>query len=516
MKTLQKIRPRILAIAALMALCVLGGEAYAAPGGDPGKPGDTGGGNTAPDLGDLFVLYRNNNGVPILTEDFCQQPLAAPGQDLPAIAPYDACIAADQPNNTCIIPVDPETCAVALGYETYTQEVEFGRTNAVRSQESVFEDQLEDAVVKLATADCVTRDPAGRLVVSTVTPNADPLLPDVVTTSAIDSPLQNLAIYRQLMLTGFLGAESYPLTLPGDTLDIAAMAIGAASDKAGEVTVDMIAYINQILGLTEAGSTLLPKTCIQVKEEVQGVIKMVQKCFLDYSDFGAYDRVGRFMALPSPPYIPEGSPEPGTFEYLLDLMTDPPSFEIAHALILDTVPELGIPFDNLENLNLNAFAKAADDSRAVIDFMHNWPIPGDYGTPLICEASGDINYDVSISDVSGLQVPVRMVAGTEGREFTLTVANAGPDLATGNVEVTAVDADGISIPTFPRSFDFTIIAGASQSWTEFFSVDAATTVTWTATAVPDCDTCDANPLNNSVTEITTVTGQGGGNGNKPN
>jgi hypothetical protein len=165
----------------------------------------------------------------------------------------------------------------------------------------------------------------------------------------------------------------------------------------------------------------------------------------------------------------------------------------------------------LSALNIAGFAQASDDARAVINFMHTWPVPGEYPTPLSCTATGESHYDVSISSQSGLQVPVRMVSGTEGREFTLTVANAGPDVATGTATVNAVDSAGVPIPTFPRAYPFTILAGASQSWTEGFGVNYATTVTWTATAsVP----FDSNLANNSVTATTRVTGQGGGGGTR--
>lgn len=152
--------------------------------------------------------------------------------------------------------------------------------------------------------------------------------------------------------------------------------------------------------------------------------------------------------------------------------------------------------------NIGGFAQAADDTRAVIDFMHNWPVPGDFPTPVPCTASGVTTYDVSISDVSGLQVPVNMVAGTD-REFTLTVANAGPDAATGAVLLTARDANGNSIPTFPRTYNFTLASGTPTSWTEGLCVSYPTTITWTATVTAAFDVI---PSNNSVTETTVVTG----------
>lgn len=468
-----------------------------------GKGNGGGGGGTAssPDLGDLFVLYRDAYGVPVLTPDACQQPLAAPGVTLPAVGTIPACVPSS-PDMSCIIPVDPATCAIVPGYETYTQEVDFGRTSVIRSPVSVLATQLDDAVVKLATADCVTLDPAGRLVTSTVTDG-------VVASAAIDSPLQNLAIYYQLMLTGYLGNATAPISLPAGPLDTAARGLGAASDKAGKVNVDMVVYVNQILGLTnETVATILPKRCISVKEEVKGVVQMVRKCFLDYGPTGgnyAYGRGSNFGSLPAPAYIPASGPVAGWFEHL-SVLTPTPTFYIANGAILATVPALASA-QALAASNIGGFALAADDARAVIDFMHTWPVPGEYPTPLSCTVSGSTHYDVSISPESGLQVPVRMVAGTEGREFTLTVANAGPDTATGMVALAATDSSGHAIPTFPRSYSFTLIPGTSQSWTEGFRVDYATTVTWHATAVAEDD---VNLGNNTVSATTQVTGKGGG------
>ena len=116
---------------------------------------------------------------------------------------------------------------------------------------------------------------------------------------------------------------------------------------------------------------------------------------------------------------------------------------------------------------------------------------------------------MSISDKSGLEVPVRMVAGTEGREFGLTVANAGPDAASGSVTLTATDSDGAAVPGFPVTYEFTIAAGSSESWGGTFTIDYPTTITWTATAHADND---INAGNDSVTETTTVLAEGGTGG----
>ena len=456
-----------------------------------------GGGMEPPDFGDLIILLRDANGVPILDANQCQQPIAFPS---------DTCDAA-----VGLVPIDPDTCAVAVGFETCTQEVDFGRINSARSPDTVFESQLADVVVSLATADCISLDPAGRLVASRVAGG-------VVSTSTIDSPLQNLAIFRQLMLTGFLGDAANPIALPAETLDTAARGLGVASDKAGEVNVDLVAYLNQIMGLSDPATTTIldPKICILVKEEVMGVVQLVEKCFLDYGAYG-YDRTANFEALPYPAYIPgpPDAPVDGWFEYLaeIDPQQIPPLFEIMQGPVLDVV--FGVD-PGFTDGSIGGFAQAADDTRAVIDFMHNWPVPGDFPTPVPCAADpGLIAYDVSISEESGLQVPVQYVNDTV-REFTVTVTNASAstDPASGTVTVTAVTTSGASVPTFPRVFTFTDLApGANEVFLDEFFIDLgiSTTITWTATAVAEFD---VNLGNNTVTATTSVknTGSGGGGG----
>lgn len=494
----------VTAVAAILAVGLVGG-AHAQRLCDDGTrpPCDKqGGGSEVPDFGDLIYLYRDANGVPILDANQCQQPLAFNSSLCPAVDPVDCTV-----NDPCLVPVDPATCAVEPAYAGCTQEVEFGRINEARSSDAVFASQLEDVVVNLATADCITLDPAGRLVTSRV-------VDGVVNTNEIDSPLQNLAMYKQLIQNGFLGAQASPIPLPGDPLDTAARALGAGSDKTGGVDVDLVAYLNQIMGLTNPTTpTILdPKICIDVKEEVQGTVQLVEKCFLDY---GAYDyhRPSNFGALPSPAYIPGNSPMDGWFEYLEEI-TATPTFGIAQGPILNAVFN-GDP--GFTGGNIGGFAQAADDARAVIDFMHNWQVPDAYVTPVPCEASGIETYDVSISPLSGLQVPTQMVdGGEEGREFVVTVLNEGssPDAASGAVTVTAVAESGGVIDGSPWVFAFENLApGASRSWTQVFTTNLGvrTTINWTAFVTAPGD---VNPLNNTVQATTSikVTGSGAGSG----
>ena len=454
-----------------------------------------GGGGAAPDFGDLIKLYRDTSGVPYLTADSCWQPLPSDTCDTSVCTLVDGV-----PSGVDVVPVDPDTCAVAAACATCTQEVDFGRINEARSPDEVFASQLEDVVVSLATADCVTLDPAGRLVASSVD---DTTLDNLAKT--IDSPLQNLAIYRELILTGFIGTDP-GIPLPGETLVTAARGLGAASDKAGEVDVDLVAYLNQIMGLSDplTLTTLDPKICIERKQEVQGVVQLVQECFLDYSAYG-YARTANFSLLPSPAYIPADVPVNGTFEYLVQL-DDVPTFGIEYGLITTAVFE-DEPGD--EAGNIGGFAQASDDARAVIQFMHENQVPVDFETPVPCVASGDIFYDLSISEQSGLQVPTNYI-NTKEREFFLNVANLGPDAANGTATVVATANDGGTLGSW--TFSFTDLpSGQTASYTQLFTFTTTSpTINWTATAVADGPGTDPNPGNNEVTATSTVKATGGG------
>jgi hypothetical protein len=107
-----------------------------------------------------------------------------------------------------------------------------------------------------------------------------------------------------------------------------------------------------------------------------------------------------------------------------------------------------------------------------------------------------------------------MVDGSEGREFTVTVANAGPDAATGIVTVTATAANGVPIAGSPWTFSFDLAAGTSIGFTQLFTINLGgrTTIDWTAVADAEFD---VNPGNNTVTATTSVKVTGGGGGGRP-
>jgi hypothetical protein len=496
MKTLKQFQPKLLATAVLIGLCMVSGSAFAAKKGGNGG-GSGGGGVKGEVLGDLVVLLRDSDGVPVLTPDKCQQPLAAPGVPLPAVPPILACTP-PSPTESCTIPVDPTTCAVIAGYETYLQAVDFARMSVARSPASVMDKQMADVLVNLSTAQCTTLDPAGRLVHSNWESalnrdlNGDGDTADLIS-SAVDSPLQSLAIYRELITKGALGTPPIQLPVPFGgygILDTAAKSLGAASDKGGKIDVDLVVYLNQILGLDKVATQLDPKICIDIRQEVQGKVQTVNKCFLNYRTYD-YSRTQTYGNLPFPKNIPAASPQLGYFDYLtLYSNGSPPLFFIDSASIVPTV-FLSLP--GFLDGNIGGFAQAGDDARAVIDFMHSHPVLAGYEAPVICDSSAPSYADVS----SKLQMPINMVANT-AREGTLTVDVKGATVISGSVTVTGIDSRGQSVPVV---LDSDPAFEGSKSWTVSFTGPSyATTITWTATATADND----NNLTNNIAIATTT------------
>ena len=203
---------------------VKGGKA-----GGGGKPG--GAGTKKGDLfGDMVVLLRDSNGKPILTSTGLVQVIAyvydASGNLIPL---------KDASGNPVVIPYNAEgdlLPTVTIGtttYDVYGAEVELGRLSVARAPEKVLNHSLDEALSKLtATGVVIGVDAAGRLTVNGV---------------AIDSPLENLALYDKYMTTGSLPGVTLPATFNPAAL------LAAAADKTGSISVDTVVYMDSILGI---------------------------------------------------------------------------------------------------------------------------------------------------------------------------------------------------------------------------------------------------------------------------
>jgi len=265
------------------------------------------------DYGDLIVLLRDPvTGEPKLIDGLLQVCTSA-----------DCNI--DDPTTYTAMTEDGEVPAGVTPIE-----VDFGRAAVARSPASVIDKALTDALAKL-TADGVEigTDAAGRITFTV----------DGVT-STIDSPLENLALYIDLM-TG-LASESTSATEAAlddlATLDTAASLMAGVADKTGDITLDYVVYQNVIAGVVDSG---------------------------DYYDFSSFT----------------------TTDYTRDYSDD-------YTYFLQVVAEDGTVTVEPRKLDINAyleaindplpvvdgaalFAAAADDALEVIELVHTQIVTGD-------------------------------------------------------------------------------------------------------------------------------------------
>lgn len=210
--------------------------------------------------------------------------------------------------------------------------IDFGRLDIIRSPSSVIEKRLTEVINNFGdgTVANVIRDYCGRIMMIRI---EDALVED----KPIDSPLENLAIYKELMLHGFTGAaednglkfligedngcegfdfqfrvdqewdegaKSYSLVSDPNQLimNLAASCIAAGSDKTNTLIIDEIVFVNLFMGIPEVIGNDIDKPASQVNcflPTVEQEIRMMDKTdkhqysryryYVDYSDF-SYDR----------------------------------------------------------------------------------------------------------------------------------------------------------------------------------------------------------------------------------
>ncbi|OHE62169.1 MAG: hypothetical protein A2X71_10895 [Thiobacillus sp. GWE1_62_9] len=287
---------------------VKGGKA-----GGGGKP--AGAGSKKGDLfGDMVVLLRDPNGVPIVVDGYVQ-----------VIAYYyptgsTTLVPLTNPDGTpVIIPRNAEgdlLPTVTIGtttYEVFGAEVDLGRLSVGRAPDKVLAHSLTEALSKL-TSGTVTLDSTGRLAVDGVT---------------IDSPLENLALYDKYMTTGSLPGVTLPANFNPASL------LAAAADKYGEISVDTVVYMNSILGIN-TGAT--------------------------YYDFSTvdYDRATTWSTATAIVLV------------LKDGVYVPTEVNLYNTVFDTNLDGLGDNWvDPTAVGGADDFATAADDYRAVIEFVHD-------------------------------------------------------------------------------------------------------------------------------------------------
>ena len=304
---------------------------WAGPDGDAPKPG---GGSKGSDtrrgdlFGDLWMILRDDNGVPILVKWVDGVQVVYPGTgstDGWFVQPLDA--------DGNPIPLDEEGHPVD---ESLPVEVELGRLNVARAPEKVMDHSLVEALSKLASATEVTLDPSGRLVADGVT---------------IDSPLENLALFKAIVstpavdgvitLTASATVDGQDVTYSFDiSVDqaglVAAAAIAAASDKTGTLTYDEVMYIADFFGLSSELSSFVT-TWNYERDDV-------------YTDDITV-------------WILEGVDTDG--DGIFDVYY-PVEVQINQAVEFNDLPMIVA-----DNNGIDSFAQAADDSVQVLEFVHD-------------------------------------------------------------------------------------------------------------------------------------------------
>jgi hypothetical protein len=278
-----------------------------------GKP-DSASGKKGDLFGDMYVILRDDNGIPILNAEGYVQPVDADGTPLPL----------DEEG----APVDP----------TLAIEVELGRLNVGRAPTQVLDRRAQEVVDLMNDATEVSLDAAGRLV---LTVDGE--------SKTIDSPLENLAIYVALMTTGTIpGVTDLPGTefdhlvdgvLTVEDMQSATAFAAGATDKTSSFTIDELAYLNAFLDINNQ------------------TIGTVTYSDFDYSSF-SYDRSDTFAGITTEVLIkqPDGS-------YL------PTEINVYDVIFGGT--------DYSGSGSIAVFSQAADDARAVINYIHEYEVPAD-------------------------------------------------------------------------------------------------------------------------------------------
>ncbi len=445
---------RRVTLALVVAITFTGLAAGCSPMREPGTPalpsaslgqgggggGGGSGGGTAQAAGalygDLYVIERDGNGVPVLKEKTitgvkytCQLPIAADCKFLPL--------------NFDKADFDPEledACAVQADFTDSLQEVKFGRESVSRAPASVLDKSYGEALktINLAVDGCgdasgraIKLDPAGRITLCL----ASETIPVTYAWKTIDAPLENLGLYRAAMTGGCflpvtdtkIGEEGEPITV---TIELSATAIAnlnasglghlacsgivaepvtrkdmlsaavflaGGADKTSPVTLDEVINLNNYVGVNTWTYTTSKKvktltiTYFQFKVAAGGVGS--DKWFgytngVDAGDPGNPDNTVLLLTTPNGGV----TYEPASVSVFGG---SPPGVDLTKAAV--TVCRNGSPLLGLNQANVvcdagaanpiyesgniygcggaNWFTQAAEHARKTVWYVHNWRLP---------------------------------------------------------------------------------------------------------------------------------------------
>ncbi len=359
--------------------------------------GGRGGGGKpdSPDLyGDMVLIDRDVNGVPITTlglgpqDQWTQVPqpiMVGDKAGCPLIFTQLAPVAAH--SVYAMLGIDARYIPFVDGeipeeYAECSTEADFGRLSSARAPDEVINHALVEMVTSASIpGGLIALDEAGRLMVSYE-------VDGVPVVKTIDAPLENLAGFERILEAGELShadvsggaAVPMPARPAGHTgalhlLDRAAAMLGAAGDKSGFVGIDVVVYTTQIRTIAT-----------DITAEARSLYGAPHPG--GYFNFGSfvYDRSASYPGQVCYLKIISPTSPPGENDALpMDV-----SAQIVREAILPLVfPPLANAADRVGGLtdhgdytgfvgtNVWGFAQAADDARAVIQWVHDHPVPTD-------------------------------------------------------------------------------------------------------------------------------------------
>lgn len=133
-------------------------------------------------------------------------------------------------------------------------EVELGRLNVARAPGTVIDKALAEAVANFSPVPANLYSMTAEAFAAYVAANYD-------TVVRIDSPLENLGLYKDIVSDG---ATQLPGVTPASKVDLAAILLGSASDKTVPISKDTVVAITTIFGLTLTDAEM---TSLAVKAE---------------------------------------------------------------------------------------------------------------------------------------------------------------------------------------------------------------------------------------------------------
>lgn len=253
-----------------------------------------GGGSTTGvivDYGDIFgdlihVLRHDVTGQPIFAQRWVEMPAELPGYGWGYCA-----IGVDEDGFE--IPFKPYSCDLDTTDQASVEVDYFGRLNGSRVQERNMRMHFNETITNIKQAGQVDLDPTGRLMLGYECALADD--PGTCLWSTVDSPMENMAMYRRMMKYGHISTSPYELDLwwHGDPklpvpyhpaldaddrlkfqqagllhmlsasgyspehltfedFNTSAQLLGASAGKHGFITADLVQYLNRFLRITQS------------------------------------------------------------------------------------------------------------------------------------------------------------------------------------------------------------------------------------------------------------------------